>query len=222
MHCITCLIGQRPLMRDLYICNWCGLISSRYKADPYLYDQAYYDRYVHYKDEEVGRSLIKIRTELVYKHVSKGNLLDFGCATGDFHVSLNSGIKGHGYDINPHFGFRGINNLDVRILTMWDVIEHINDPTPLMRHVNPDYIFISTPSTDDYKDPDFGNWRHYRPHEHVHYFNEKSLRWFLTKHGYEIAEVNYNESAVRQSGGEKNILTMVGVKHNGAHQESSG
>lgn len=213
MVCVTCQTTQRPLMRDLYICDECTLISSRYKSDPFLYDKYYYDRYLKYKNDEIGRALRFLRTKLVYSHVAAGNLLDFGCATGEFHASLNSGIKGYGFDINKHFGFNKVESVDIKILTMWDVIEHLDNPTYIVKECDATHVFISTPSTDDYEDEDFGNWRHYRPHEHVHYFNERSLKKFLNKLGYDVMEINYEESKVRKSGGDRNILTMVGVKN---------
>ena len=211
MKCVTCEIEQTPIMRDLSRCDNCTLVSSRYKSDPLIYDEFYCSRYNEYKDEAIGKKLMKIRADMVYRHVNKGNLLDYGCATGEFHISLNSGIVGHGYDINPNFGFSKV-PAQYSILTMWDVIEHIDDPFKFLEERGPGYLFICTPSTDDFKGKDLGQWRHYRPHEHVHYFNELSLKALLKKLGYRILEVNYEESKVRKSGNEKNILSMAGEK----------
>jgi len=211
MKCVACARDQRPLYRDLYICE-CRLISSKYKADNSIYDEFYKDRYVEYKDAEIGRKLLELRTSQIYRHIRKGTLLDYGCATGEFHQSLNGGIIGHGYDVNPYYGFPKKDIVNPYILTMWDCIEHLDYPQNVIQIFNPAFLFVSTPSTDDFKGKDLGQWRHYRPHEHVHYFNEASLKTFFDMNAYEVLETNYDESKIRKSGGDRNILTMIGRK----------
>jgi hypothetical protein len=56
------------------------------------------------------------------------------------------------------------------------------------------------------------------PEEHVHYFNEKSLRALLESAGYDVNFVDYGESEFRKGGGDKNIITIGGTL--GSHKES--
>lgn len=215
LECIVCKTSMIPYQRDLYQCGRCGLISSRYKADKLMYDEFYFDRYKKYIKNNISTKLNTLRRDLVYSYVTSGNILDYGCATGIFHEGLNSGIKGYGYDINPEFktySLEIIKRFKYIGLTFWDCLEHIDDPLSIIKSFDTKYLFISVPCLDDFRGEDIGQWRHYRPHEHVHYFNQESLCYLFNKLGYKVLEVNFNESNFRTSGGKKNILTVVGRK----------
>lgn len=217
MECLTCRTGQAHLTTDLYICDGCGLISSNLKPDVSLYGADYHLKHQIYRKTEIGRSLLAIRRSLLYKYVQNGLVLDFGCGSGAFHRSLNSGLTGVGYDINPYEGFDDSDclvNFPFIAMTAWDVLEHMENPEVVIRKVDPKYIFVSTPSTDDWRKDirKITGWRHYRPNEHIHLFNANSLFAFLETVGYDVMEMNYDESRIRKSGGKMNILTMVGER----------
>jgi hypothetical protein len=129
------------------------------------------------------------------------------------------GIIAKGFDINPESEYCEIANLfnGHDIVTFWDSIEHLSDPVSVLRGLNPESVFISTPSTDDFPDgeTELIKWHHYYPGEHLHYFNSYSLNAMLGALDYSICYKDYSESKYRRSGGDKNIITIGG--HRGSY-----
>lgn len=205
------------LADDLFICSQCSLISSRTVADKSIYDKSYVLKYQRYEKSELGQEIQKLRYETVHGVVKKGKLLDYGCGVGSFikHCSFN-GVIAKGFDINPYGEFCDPSVMleDYDIVTFWDSLEHVEDPIKLINGLSAKYLFICSPSTDDFKGKksDLPIWRHYMPEEHVHYFNERSLKALLTRCGYKISVVHYEESELRKGGSDKNIITIGGIR----------
>jgi hypothetical protein len=155
----------------------------------------------------------------VENHSKPLRLLDFGCGVGSFlKTFFDNSFKVSGFDINPYTQFCDVTALfgTYDVVTFWDALEHLRKPHVVIQALNPLYLFVCTPSTDDWPERigndnphNLVNWRHYMPIEHCHYFNEQSLKGLIKKCGYEILEVNYNESGPRDGGGSKNILTIA-------------
>lgn len=203
------------MIKDLHICDICGLISSDIKPDTTLYDKSYYRKYERYADTPLGKKILNYRLKIVRAIHVPTSLLDYGCGVGEFHNAYGNGAEG--FDINPFGGFCNTSPLLYfhMIVTFWDSFEHTKEPIRLIKGFNPKYIFISTPCYDDYingsKLENIVNWHHYYPGEHVYYFNEVSLRTLLNKCGYNIVYKGFGESEYRKSGGEKNIITIGGM-----------
>lgn len=220
MECITCQSAMKHLTKDLFICSCCGLVSSSIAPDPSIYDRSYEMKYDRYERTPTGIEIQKLRHDFVIKNIlgsvrHEFNLLDFGCGVGSFLKTLfaDPHINSAGFDINPYVMHCDVLVLfdDYDILTFWDCLEHLRSPAKIIKKVNPDFVFVCTPSTDDF-DRELTQWRHYMPIEHCHYFNEKSLKLFFTNIGYEVSGVNYDESGPRSGGGDKNIVTVVAEK----------
>jgi hypothetical protein len=201
------------LVDDLYICSDCTLISSDISPDASIYDKSYVLKYQRYEKTVTNRNINEYR----FGRIPSGTkgLLDYGCGVGSFVKYCNiNGLVAHGYDLNPYGDYcdPAILMDEYDTVSFWDSIEHIVDPVRLIRGIGARSIVISTPSTDDFKGKksDIPKWRHYMPEEHVHYFNEKSLRALLESAGYEVVFVDYGESEFRQGGGDKNIITIGG------------
>jgi len=130
---------------------------------------------------------------------------------------LEPRVKTTGFDINPYTQFCDVTALfgKYEVVTFWDSIEHLKTPHTIIQALSPEYLFVCTPSTDDSEH--ITKWRHYMPVEHCHYFNEQSLVALIKACGYEILEVNYNESGPRDGGGDKNILTIAAKRTHGTH-----
>jgi hypothetical protein len=103
-----------------------------------------------------------------------------------------------------------------RIMTFWDVFEHLQDPRAFLKQYKPDIIVMSLPCLDGFyeafgQDADLQLWKHYRPLEHLWNFTEGSLIQFLQGCGYKTTRVYYGESSFRKDPklGEKNIMTIV-------------
>ena len=216
MNCVICKIGMRRLTEDLSICDTCGLISSDINPDTSIYDKSYTIKYSRYERTTVGKRIQELRYQVVNRHVEQGSVLDFGCGVGSFvkKVGVDANYSCYGFDINPYSGYSDIAVLfeDYKVVTFWDSIEHLRDPKKIIKGLDAEYVFICTPSTDDFDGRDFTAWRHYMPHEHCHYFNSKSLSALLSVCGYSEIEANYAESKERNSGGICNIITIGGVR----------
>jgi hypothetical protein len=103
-----------------------------------------------------------------------------------------------------------------RVMTFWDVFEHLQDPRAFLKQYNPELLVMSLPCLDGFyeafgRDADLQLWKHYRPLEHLWNFTEGSLVQFLQGCGYKTTRVYYGESSFRKDPklGEKNIMTIV-------------
>lgn len=211
MDCVICKTGMSHLMRDLHICESCGLVSSSIAPDVSIYDKSYAIKYKRYETTKTGEQIQSYRLGVVEKFVDSGDLLDFGCGVGSF-VNVCQGYRARGFDINPYSKFTDITALfgDIDIVTMWDSLEHVSNPVALLNGLKPSWVFISTPDTDGYPHHDLTRWKHYMPHEHVHYFNSGSLSRLLAVCGYKHIFTDHGESKFRVGGGDKNIITVGG------------
>jgi hypothetical protein len=210
---------MKHVIKDIYICHICDLYSSDLKADPAIYGKEYQNVYAQRRDTELGNAITEGRYKLVSKYIKSGKILDFGCATGDFidRCNLSSNYEIQGYDINPYSSYCNITNLfdSWEALTSWDSIEHMDRPDKLITGLNAKYVFLCTPTTEGIEntiDKNILNWRHYRPHEHIHYFNANSLKRLLRVCGYDTLEITYEESNLRKFMSNKNIISIVGKK----------
>lgn len=197
-----------------------GIVEEVYNKRN-IYNIDYYKRFVERGESEVGKAIYDSRWEIIEKHChGKLNLLDYGCASGAFHKSSRNGFSTYGFDVNPYSGFTKMPDAKVDILTMWDVIEHLHEPERVIRQVNPEYLFLSTPNVDDVKGP-LENWRHYRPGEHLHYFSPKSIEIFLGECGYDVIDSNYDEGAIRDPENPKAIVTVAARRRSGNNSKFS-
>jgi hypothetical protein len=217
MRCNICDRRMDHLASDLYKCADCELVSSDVKPDLCLYDKSYLRKYERYANTEIGDKINAVRIEFSKRNIKTtgARLLDFGCGSGSFvDACILDGIDAYGFDINPYSRYCIIERLfkTYEVVTFWDSLEHISHPKEIIEGLRPGAVFISTPSTDDYKGEDLTKWHHYYPGEHVHYFNERALRRLFATCGYEVVDMSYEESTCRTSGRTKNILTIGGIR----------
>lgn len=177
-----------------------------------IYNADYHQKFLERANTEIGRKIYGVRWSLVERH-AHGNLalLDYGCASGAFHIASRNGYATYGYDINPHCGFSEIPNRKIDILTMWDSFEHVPDPVGLIKSFDPEWIFLSTPNLESVCG-DIRKWKHYRPYEHIYYFDRYSLSVILDSIGYEIIEENFEEGALRDPKCPEAIITIAARK----------
>ena len=178
------------------------------------YDERYLAEYAARSSSEIGQRIYAARWAFVQRHCSGGRLLDYGCATGAFHLSRPKDqwqvFDATGYDINPNSIYSLAPKGVFDILTMWDVIEHLVIPTDPIRGYRPAIVFISTPNIDDVDDFNaVRSWKHWKPGEHLHYFNLKSLAAVLACEGYSIVEHNFEEGLIRAPARPNAILSVV-------------
>ncbi|MGB9618846.1 MAG: class I SAM-dependent methyltransferase, partial [Armatimonadota bacterium] len=194
---------------NVYQCSVCALAFTHPQpaglADQY--DSAYFDLYRRRRHFRLRRA--ERRLELIELLQAPGRLLDIGCSLGYFVEAANArGWKACGIDISEHaVQEAGKLGLDVRAgtleqvrfpdasfdcVTMWDVLEHVPDPTAHMLEVRrvlaPDGLVVV--GTPDLGHPAFmlkrERWRHLKPAEHIYYFRRSTLHRLLDKTGFVV------------------------------------
>lgn len=182
--------------------------------------------YENYRDEEVlesvrrGNNYIKIRRhklrlKLIKRYVKTGNLYDIGVGWGHFlYTAQLMGFKASGVEISELMHHYATNDLKLNVVhdnffnldlpennwdiaTMWDVLEHINDPDKAVEKVNSilkpgGYFVLQVPQIDSkVAKRQKQNWS-MMSIEHINYFSKKSIKTLLEAKGFEI--VKYKSS----------------------------
>ncbi|MEZ4669399.1 MAG: class I SAM-dependent methyltransferase [Anaerolineae bacterium] len=209
-------------------CNHCGLVYVSPRPDPHelyaLYGETYFQNnqsgvvgYTNYlKDEANIRKTFARRLRRLAQFMKPGKLLDVGCAAGFFlDESHKQGWQVQGLDVSSfaaeyaahRFGY------DVRqgsltdneypsngydLITMWDVIEHVPDPTAYIRRAadllrQGGLLALATPDVDSIPARLTGKrWVGYKlSEEHVYYFSIRTLRKMLDEAGLEVVDVGH-------------------------------
>jgi 2-polyprenyl-3-methyl-5-hydroxy-6-metoxy-1,4-benzoquinol methylase len=168
-----------------------------------------YDDYL--RDEENIRITFARRLETIESYANKGRLLDVGCATGFFlDLARQQGWEVVGTEVSDYgaryarqyFGLDvhlgtlselGFGAQSFDVVTMWDVIEHVLDPTAelhevhrILRHEG--VLSIITPDAGSLVARVLGRrWEEFRRvREHVYFFSKRTLAEMLRKTGFEI------------------------------------
>lgn len=196
---------------DVYQCAKCGLAFT-YPQPQSLdeqYDSSYFDLYRKRRDFRLKRAHARLcRIEKLHK---PGRLLDIGCSLGYFVEAANArGWKAAGIEISSYAAEEARKlGLDVRTgvledagyssgafdcVTMWDVLEHVPDPTAHLLEVrrvlaDDGLVVIGTPNLGHVA---FRikreRWRHLKPREHIYYFQKSSITRLLAKAGFRIVK----------------------------------
>lgn len=195
---------------DVYRCGSCGLAFTHPQPQSLdeQYDSAYFDLYRRRRAFRLKRSDARLRKiELLH---DRGRLLDIGCSLGYFVEAANArGWQASGIEISPYASEEARQlGLDVRTgvleqaaypdeafdcVTMWDVLEHVPDPTAHMLEVRrilaPEgLVVIGTPNLGHILfRMKRERWRHLKPREHIFYFQRASLGRLLEKTGFRLA-----------------------------------
>lgn len=168
--------------------------------------------------------------DLIEKEVLVGRLLDYGCGIGTFlECARARGWEAYGLDVSERAvvyarsqGLAAWTLTDeqaplergflVDVVTMWDVIEHVDDPPETLRFISSclraeGLLFLETPATEY-----FGkrwslrlyelsrgrlDWaRYFFYPDHRYYFTKETLTQLLEKDGFEIIWVRRATTSV--------------------------
>lgn len=193
-------------------CNKCSFVF----IPPYFRKQISYENY---KDENVaiavrnGNNFVKIerhklRYNLIKKYKPNGSLFDLGAGWGHFMLTGQQlGYDVYGIEISEQPYLYSKNDLKLPvdhidffemkedksfdIITMWDVLEHIDKADPFIEkcaRINSKngYIVIQVPQIDSYFAKKYKDDWKMMSLDHVNYFGKKTITQLLNKHGYEV------------------------------------
>lgn len=172
------------------------------------YDKSYFKQRASI-ERESARRLRQIEALLAGTSLKAGRtLLDVGCAAGFFlRVAQARGWRVSGIEVSRSMaayasrllGVEIKNLFDVRgmaldayeVVTLWEVVEHLTAPLPILRKVGEalapgGLVALSTPNTGHWhaqRHPEW--WSEFKPPAHVVYFTETTLRDLLTRAGFE-------------------------------------
>ncbi|MCX6344496.1 MAG: class I SAM-dependent methyltransferase [Armatimonadetes bacterium] len=212
--CNVCGSEQLSLLANknghsVFQCKSCGLAFTHPQPESIVeqYDSSYFDLYRCRRAFRLKRADARLRAiELIRE---PGRILDIGCSLGYFVEAANArGWQGAGIEISPYASEEARQlGLDVRMgvledadypdasfdcVTMWDVIEHVSDPTKHMIEVSriladDALIVIGTPNLGHVRfKMKRGKWRHLKPAEHIFYFQKSSISALLKKTGFDV------------------------------------
>ena len=187
-------------------------LKALYGETYFRNDQSSVVGYSDYISDEVNiRRTARRRIKALSRYIPSGKLLDVGCAMGFFLDEAKtlgwqvSGIDVSGFGVNyarSHFGldvFHGeltelaVAEASFDLITMWDVIEHVSDPSAYIRQaaklLRPGgCLSLSTPDVESLPAKIYGKrWVGYKlSTEHVSYFSLRTLKRLLEEEGFEL------------------------------------
>jgi 2-polyprenyl-3-methyl-5-hydroxy-6-metoxy-1,4-benzoquinol methylase len=219
----------------LVLCHKCKLISkiisnlNRSKIQNlqnYVYDDLD-ERTAH----NINTRMADERLRLISKFVNKGNVLEIGCATGEFiQEAQKSGFNALGIDaskmytdyaqkkgINVRHGYLEDFKFDhsFDIVALFHLIEHIENPKNFLKKIYPltsdsGMLYIITPNADGLLDKIFG-YRHplYIQPDHLLFFSKETLSRLLTEVGFNVLKVLTREVPYNFFGAMRGYLAAI-------------
>lgn len=167
------------------------------KSDDEVYSQEYWDYYRTLIDTDIGKNLTQARIDIANKfNVKPRDLLDIGIGNGQFVDTFGC----YGTDTNKiaieylKKGMKYINlgseNYKWKWFSFWDVIEHIEDITPILAKV--DNIMLSTPIYKNMEDCLAS--KHLKINEHIYYFSVSGMITYMNHFGFDCKYYSTIES----------------------------
>lgn len=196
-------------------CGGCGFVQleRRPTIDELnaVYTETYFKKARYHLDEAARREQQRRIALMKSLGVRRGaRVLDVGCAAGDFVIATDEAFSTWGIDVSPHAiaiaksrhpdaaGRLHVgpasdapvpdNSFDA--VTMWDVIEHLDDPVKELRAVSAKLkpgglLFLSTPNIDTVVAKLMGpRWAFMTPPEHIGFFSRATLQTLLGRCGF--------------------------------------
>lgn len=224
---------------NLNLCKTCGLIWQP-DTDQSITDSIYNENYMmdytvipSYYPMLVGRFFLVDTVRAMMIPDKEASLLDVGCHTGGLlrlikpvrnyskvaGVDVNQIALKHLHGIQTYTDFFSIKE-QYDVVTFFDSIEHFFHLRETLSHladiIKPKVVVVSVPNAvfNDQTLLNILDWHHYKPNEHIYYFNKDTLQAAFAQFNYEMMSCVYTESIIRnKKGPDHNIITAVFKKN---------
>lgn len=208
-------------MIENYYIDRIGLIRQE-KYIKYNYDANYIKSSYGVYGDELNLRMAHLRLGYIIGSIGHipDSILDVGYGAGHFLSTANKIISNcYGFDVIQDLDvpkcFTFVEdwlNLDVEVLTMFDVLEHFEDPY-IIKKSKAKYISVSMPECHYFGDDWFSSWKHRKPNEHLTHFNKTSLSEFMKECGYSTINITNVEDVIRDNGKSySNIISGIFTK----------
>jgi 2-polyprenyl-3-methyl-5-hydroxy-6-metoxy-1,4-benzoquinol methylase len=163
-----------------------------------VYNASYFQDYIKKQSTRMGQLLISSRVEYTTRStLNSKSVCDIGIGAGGFVHTY--GCKG--FDVNPiaveylkttdNYGNPYEQEFDY--ITLWDVLEHIECPKELFDKVKIGVVM----STPIYSSMDnILTSKHFKPNEHLWYFTDSGLKYFMKQFGFECITQHNEETLI--------------------------
>lgn len=198
------LIARFPAQRDgdLMLCEQHGLAyQADMEAGRVSYGADYLAKVDAYEDTDIARAVNAGRCALLERHLKKGaTVLDIGAGSGAFvRAAQAAGFAAKGYEVIPEAVARLRESGDFEddprgfpAVTFWDSLEHMEDPEAWLRKLGKGTkVFASLPLFHDLRL--IRNSKHYRPGEHLYYFQLNGFVGWMAERGFRFLELSGHE-----------------------------
>lgn len=165
-----------------------------------VYGDEYLGKFAAY-DERIRAAVNAGRCALVARHLSAGaRLLDVGAGDGAFvRAARQGGFEALGFEVIPaaaaalrREGRYAEDLAAFDAVTLWDAIEHMEDPGACLRGVRAGaLVFASLPIFADLRT--VRTSKHYRPGEHLYYFTDAGFVAWAARCGLRLLERSAHE-----------------------------
>lgn len=159
-----------------------------------IYNLDYYENMLRMYSKS-AEQISKIRWDFI-SEVNPSRVLDYGCGCGWFRAYRPDYIVVDTYDIGG-YPQTGIILEKYDVVCFWDVLEHLDNFSEIEEILcNTNYVAITVPIKPS--NIKLEEWKHFKPGEHLHYFNKKMLDVFFKKYGFKRIKEGQPECPPRQ------------------------
>jgi len=205
-------------MIDNYEIDQFGVIHQ-INSTPFNYDSKYVNHYHKGNMLRLSEQMAYLRLGYILGNlkISPEKMLDVGIGNGSFcEAAMRICANVYGYDVfdNPFLPrecekANSLTDQYYDIITFFDSLEHCEN-LDFIKDLDCRYVVISVPWCHNLNDQWFESWKHRKPNEHLHHFNDVSLRSFMNENGFQYMAHSNIEDAIRKPVDElPNILTAI-------------
>ncbi len=162
--------------------------------------------------QQVRKYTLGRKRAMISKFQPGGELLDIGCATGQFlnymsrygwnvtgiepdEKTRTRAISEYGLKVLPEEGLNTIRNGTFDLITMWHVLEHVSDLNGRMEQLrnllkSQGTLIIAVPNCDAYDAVKYrAFWAGYDLPRHLYHFAKSDMKLLAEKHGFTIVTI---------------------------------